>query len=41
MFVQHILFGYLIELEDELQGFLLLHELQVDRLGKPVFVQHL
>jgi hypothetical protein len=33
MFVQHILFGYLIQLEDEFQWFLLLHELQVYRLG--------
>ncbi len=33
----------LIELEDEheLQRFLLLHELQVDHLGQPIFVQHI
>ncbi len=41
MFGQYFWFGYLIQLEDELQGFLLLHELQVDRLGQPVFIQHL
>jgi hypothetical protein len=26
---------------DELQGFLLLHELQVDRLGQPMFEQYI
>jgi hypothetical protein len=41
IFVQHIWFGYLIELEDELLGFLLLHELQVGHLGQPMFTAYL